>query len=73
MKSYYDIQNWFEKVCISRAETDRLNEDGWSQWGPYLAERQWGTVREDESHDGNWSVTPSSMILLVNKIKALNY
>ncbi|XP_067683692.1 uncharacterized protein [Haliotis asinina] len=26
------------------------------QWGPYLAERQWGTVREDKSTDGNcWS------------------
>ena len=25
-------------------------------WGPYLSERQWGTVREDYSHDGNaWS------------------
>lgn len=23
-------------------------------WGPYLAERQWGTVREDYSHDGSW-------------------
>jgi len=25
----------------------------WLQWGPYLAERQWGTVREDTSDDGN--------------------
>jgi hypothetical protein len=24
-----------------------------AQWGPYLSERQWGTVREDYSHDGN--------------------
>lgn len=23
-------------------------------WGPYLSERQWGTVREDYSEDGNW-------------------
>ena len=29
------------------------NEQPWYRWGPYLAERQWGTVREDYSHDGN--------------------
>ena len=26
---------------------------GWRKWGPYLSERQWGTVREDDSPDGN--------------------
>lgn len=40
------------------AEHERLNEDrlhsvGWKTWGPYLSERQWGTVREDYSSDGN--------------------
>jgi hypothetical protein len=25
----------------------------WRQWGPYLSERQWGTVREDYSENGN--------------------
>ena len=25
----------------------------WRKWGPYLSERQWGTVREDYSDDGN--------------------
>ena len=25
----------------------------WRRWGPYLSERQWGTVREDDSPDGN--------------------
>ena len=29
------------------------------EWGPYLSERQWGTVREDYSHDGNaWEYFP---------------
>ena len=43
------------------AELARLNEarDGsvpWRQWGPYLSERQWGTVREDYSGNGDaWS------------------
>ena len=40
------------------AEQKRLNdarEAGvpWKKWGPYLSERQWGTVREDYSQDGN--------------------
>lgn len=39
------------------AEKKRLQEgDKWYQWGPYLSERQWGTVREDYSSDGQaWS------------------
>lgn len=40
------------------AEPQRLQEDRqgklkWKQWGPYLSERQWGTVREDYSDYGN--------------------
>jgi hypothetical protein len=40
------------------AEQERLNEEHlqevpWKKWGPYLSERQWGTVREDYSTDGN--------------------
>ncbi|MFT5130031.1 MAG: hypothetical protein ACI8W8_003660, partial [Rhodothermales bacterium] len=40
------------------AERQRLSEEAeqagtWSKWGPYLSERQWGTVREDYSADGN--------------------
>ena len=33
----------------------RRRETGipWKKWGPYLSERQWGTVREDYSQDGN--------------------
>ncbi len=36
------------------AEARRLAEDGhgWRRWGPYLAERAWGTVREDYSENG---------------------
>ena len=25
----------------------------WKKWGPYLSERQWGTVREDYSENGD--------------------
>ncbi len=42
----------------STSETLRLQEasagkKAWKKWGPYLSERQWGTVREDYSQDGN--------------------
>ena len=36
-----------------RLEAARNNNVPWKGWGPYLSERQWGTVREDYSHDGN--------------------
>lgn len=43
---------------IRDAERRRLKEDArrsknWKRWGPYLSERQWGTVREDYSPDGS--------------------
>ncbi|HSX11515.1 MAG TPA: hypothetical protein VLF94_07375 [Chlamydiales bacterium] len=33
-------------------EEKRLEQAPWRKWGPYLSERQWGTVREDYSPDG---------------------
>jgi hypothetical protein len=50
-----------QKSAIDYAQTNeqkRLNdarETGvpWKKWGPYLSERQWSTVREDYSDDGN--------------------
>src|SRR5881392_3232413 len=42
-------------------EHARLSTDGerWKAWGPYLSERQWGTVREDYSPHGNaWEYFP---------------
>jgi hypothetical protein len=46
-----------EKI-VDVAEQKRLNDSReadipWKKWGPYLSERQWGTVREDYSHDSN--------------------
>lgn len=32
-----------------RLEETRLRKKYWKRWGPYLSERQWGTVREDYS------------------------
>jgi hypothetical protein len=36
-----------------RLEESRHRESPWKKWGPYLSERQWGTVREDYSETGN--------------------
>jgi hypothetical protein len=36
-----------------RLEAVRLQSRPWKKWGPYLSERQWGTVREDYSESGN--------------------
>ena len=33
-------------------EAERLQQQNWQKWGPYLSERQWGTVREDYSATG---------------------
>ena len=49
---------------IDVTEQKRLNdarEAGipWKKWGPYLSERQWGTVREDYSDNGDaWNYFP---------------
>ena len=36
-----------------RLENQRQGKEDWHLWGPYLAERAWGTVREDYSPGGN--------------------
>ncbi len=44
-----------------QVDTHNENRDKWYLWGPYLSERQWGTVREDYSSDGNaWNFFPFS-------------
>ena len=42
-----------------RLEECRQRKKYWTRWGPYLSERQWGTVREDYSADGGaWEFFP---------------
>ncbi len=42
-----------------RLQMNRQHEGHWNRWGPFLAERAWGTVREDYSKDGDaWSYFP---------------
>src|SRR2546430_3923528 len=47
-----------EKANHATPETERLiaareQKIPWKKWGPYLSERQWGTVREDYSDNGD--------------------
>src|SRR5256886_16004462 len=43
----------------TRLEEDRLRHKRWRKWGPYLSERQWGTVRGDYSASGDaWNYFP---------------
>lgn len=42
-----------------RLEEERKKEKNWKRWGPYLSERQWATVREDYSANGqSWEYFP---------------
>ncbi|QXV64469.1 glucosidase [Mucilaginibacter sp. 21P] len=44
------------------AEADRLKTTGWKRWGPYVSDRQWGTVREDYSANGDaWNYITHDM------------
>ena len=47
-----------------RLEDNRKRQAYWTRWGPYVSERQWGTVREDYSEDGSaWDYFPHSQSL----------
>ena len=44
------------------SEKERLKIQDWKKWGPYLTDRQWGTVREDYSANGDaWNYTTHDM------------
>lgn len=43
------MNNYEESVRLEETRTANVL---WKCWGPYLSERQWGTVREDYSEDG---------------------
>ncbi|HEV2908906.1 MAG TPA: hypothetical protein VGX02_06495, partial [Candidatus Eremiobacteraceae bacterium] len=51
-----------EEVRLAESEAHTAR---WRRWGTYLSERQWGTVREDYSADGNaWDYFPFEMARL---------
>lgn len=48
-----------ENPEVLRIRARDAGTEGWALWGPYLSERQWGTVREDYSANGDaWSYFP---------------
>src|ERR1700733_12181886 len=49
----------FETTEDRRLEETKTRKKYWKRWGPYLSERQWGTVREDYSPGGTaWEYFP---------------
>ena len=63
------------KIMLT-AEQQRLNDTrqekfAWKKWGPYLSERQWGTVREDYSKDGNaWDYSGDQLSVYMKRYQA---
>ena len=58
MKKYLlctTVQNTNRAIRMekTRLKETRENKIQWKKWGPYLSERQWGTVREDYSENGD--------------------
>ncbi|KAL1408700.1 hypothetical protein Q8F55_005513 [Vanrija albida] len=52
----------YRSVEEYRLQQSDSYEKHWKRWGPYLSERQWGTVREDYSENGDaWNSFPFSM------------
>lgn len=48
-----------EQAEKKRIQEKNLQQKDWLRWGPYLSERQWGTVREDYSPNGDaWNYLP---------------
>jgi hypothetical protein len=58
MNSQTDSPDSLDTMRFKLATGPRLSQE-WRMWGPYLSERQWGTVREDYSEHGTaWEYLP---------------
>ena len=54
-----DLEPQAEYFRIEEEKRYKAQNGLWRKWGPYLSERQWGTVREDYSPYGNaWEYLP---------------
>ncbi len=52
-------KNKLSQEQLRLSQKDSFPVQSWRKWGPYVAERAWGTVREDYSPDGNaWNYFP---------------
>ena len=53
------MSNEHPTIEHQRLAEDKARTENWKRWGPYLSERQWGTVREDYSPNGEaWTYFP---------------
>ncbi|GAA6004240.1 hypothetical protein JCM10207_002500 [Rhodosporidiobolus poonsookiae] len=54
----FEFEPW-KSVEEKRLEEDERKDKHWKRWGPYVSERQWATVREDYSANGDaWTHFP---------------
>lgn len=55
-KNFYSLIS--QQKLFRMTEKERMLDENWKTWGPYVSNRQWGTVREDYSTNGNaWGYT----------------
>ncbi len=58
----YILYHTFCIIYQLTIEHQRLQDPAWRQWGPYVSDRQWGTVREDYSANGDaWNYVTHDM------------
>jgi Mannosylglycerate hydrolase MGH1-like glycoside hydrolase domain len=56
------VEDKCNKYKVMNIEQKRIANSGWKKWGPYMSDRQWGTVREDYSPNGDaWESTTHDM------------
>src|SRR4051794_24933597 len=59
MAEFQTVEHRRLAEATGRAEDDLFSANAWYEWGPYLSERAWGTVREDYSESGDaWTSFP---------------
>eukprot|EP01125_Pyxidicula_operculata_P017782 TRINITY_DN6276_c0_g1_i1.p1 TRINITY_DN6276_c0_g1~~TRINITY_DN6276_c0_g1_i1.p1 ORF type:complete len:998 (-),score=167.34 TRINITY_DN6276_c0_g1_i1:95-3088(-) len=62
MDSYFHTDGVKDTPEGIRLTEDKVRSKNWKRWGPYLSERQWGTVREDYSENGDcWNYSSHDM------------
>ena len=63
-----EYQEYQRLICENKSGT----AGNWKKWGPYLADRQWSTVREDYSADGSWyveiQITSDSLLTVMHAV-----
>jgi len=64
--SYIEVKQIIDEMNVEKKRLleDKKRSKYWKRFGPYLAERQWGTVREDYSENGaTWDYFPYEMAM----------